>query len=187
MHSPPNARLTWIDESGTGIENLVVTYARGRIVVASHIVGPAATPFEVDYLVECDAAWRTRLVRVTRPADGLSVTLFADGDGNWTDDDGKTVTAAEGAIDVDISATPFTNTLPIRRLDLPIGGQADIVTAYVAVPELAVSRESQRYTRLAEGTYRFESLDSGFAREITVDGEGFVMDYPGLFVRRLEQ
>ena len=32
-------------------------------------------------------------------------------------------------------------------------------------------------------TYLFESLDSDFSREITVDQSGFVVDYPGLFTR----
>ncbi|MBT2512968.1 putative glycolipid-binding domain-containing protein [Arthrobacter sp. ISL-30] len=180
------ARLTWVDDSETGFENLVVTYGAGRIVAAGHVVGPAETPFEVDYLVQCDESWRTRLVRVTDAANGRHVTLHSDGDGNWTDESGNAVSAAAGATDVDISATPFTNTLPIRRVGLPIGGHIDIVTAYIAVPELVVSADVQRYTRIAERTYRFESRDSDFTRDIMVDGEGFVLDYPGLFTRRFD-
>ena len=88
-----------------------------------------------------------------------------------------------GALDVDIAATPFTNTLPIWRLGLGIGESADIVTAYIDVPALTVQSDPQRYTRLDERSYRYESRDSGFARDITVDDAGFVVDYPGLFRR----
>ena len=44
-----------------------------------------------------------------------------------------------------------------------------------------------RYTCLETGSagrkYKFESLDSGFIADITVDQDGLVEDYPGLFKR----
>jgi hypothetical protein len=90
----------------------------------------------------------------------------------------------DGAIDVDVSATPFTNTLPIRRLDLAEGQSADIRAAYVSLPELTVKIDPQRYTCLERGRrYRYESLDSEFVREIVIDAEGLVVTYPGLFKR----
>ena len=88
-----------------------------------------------------------------------------------------------GAIDVDLTITPLTNTLPIRRLDLEVGRSAEIATAYVDFPAMAVSRNPQRYTRLARDRYLFESLDRDFAREIEVDEAGLVVTYPGLFRR----
>ena len=33
------------------------------------------------------------------------------------------------------------------------------------------------------GLYRFESLSSGFRADIPVDGDGLVLDYPGVFRR----
>ena len=186
MRRHPASQFVWTDDSGTGLDRLVVTRSAGRIVATGHVNGPEATPFEVAYLVECDESWRTRLVRISDAADGRILELRADGDGTWTDGDGAALPLLNGAIDVDISATPFTNTLPIRRLELAIGGSADIRTAYSAVPDLTVSVDPQRYTRTAEGTYRYESLDSDFTRDITVDEHGFVLDYPGLFHRRLD-
>jgi uncharacterized protein len=90
-----------------------------------------------------------------------------------------------GAIDVDLAMTPFTNTLPIRRLGLAVGASADIIVVYVTFPDLAVIADPQRYTRLAERTYRFESLDGGFVRNIEVDEHGLVVTYPGLFRREV--
>jgi hypothetical protein len=98
----------------------------------------------------------------------------------------------EGCVDVDISATPFTNTLPIRRLGLEPGESAELRVAYVDVPELAVGPARQRYEYLEEraggGLYRFEAppieaLPSGFTAQIPVDVDGLVIDYPGLFRR----
>jgi uncharacterized protein len=86
---------------------------------------------------------------------------------------------------VDLSITPFTNTLPIRRLRLSVGESADIATAYLAFPRLTISPDLQRYTRVSSNEYRYESLDSDFVREIVVDSNGLVITYPGLF-RRIE-
>lgn len=186
MSQDPASRFVWADDSRTGLDRLVVTRSPGRIVATGHVIGPEATPFEVDYLVECDESWRTRLVRISDKVSGRILELRAAGDGTWTDGNDAELPPLNGAIDVDISATPFTNTLPIRRLELAIGGSADITTAYIAVPDFTMSADPQRYTRTAEGTYRFESLDSDFTRDITVDRDGFVLDYPGLFYRRLD-
>lgn len=95
--------------------------------------------------------------------------------------DGQLRRDLAGAIDIDLSFSPFTNTLPIRRLNLPVGASAEIITAYVEAPSLRVSPDPQRYTRVADDAYLYESLDSDFSRRVTVDADGFVLDYPGLF------
>jgi hypothetical protein len=186
MRRHPASQLVWTDESRTGLDRLVLTRSAGRIVATGHVNGPEATPFEVDYRVECDESWQTRLVRISDAAGGRIIELRATGDGTWTDGGNAALPHLNGAIDVDISATPFTNTLPIRRLELAIGDSADIRTAYIAVPEFTVSADPQRYTRTAERTYRYDSLDSDFTRDVTVDQDGFVLDYPGLFHRQLD-
>ncbi len=87
------------------------------------------------------------------------------------------------AYEVDISASPPSNTLPIRRLHLAVGVSADITTAYIRIPELDVVTDPQRYTRISQNEYLYESRDSDFRRTVTVDGEGLVIEYPGLFIR----
>ena len=52
---------------------------------------------------------------------------------------------------------------------------------YLAVPSLELSVSPQRYTRLDEHRWRFESLDSGFTAILTVDADGIVTEYEGLF------
>uniref|UniRef100_UPI004048F09B putative glycolipid-binding domain-containing protein n=1 Tax=Brachybacterium sp. GPGPB12 TaxID=3023517 RepID=UPI004048F09B len=97
--------------------------------------------------------------------------------------DGEARPDLDAAREVDISVSPLSNTLPIRRLGLAIGESADIVTAYVRVPELDVTTDPQRYTRTGEHEYLYESRDSDFHRYVTVDEEGLVLEYPGLFTR----
>ena len=42
-----------------------------------------------------------------------SLHLLTDGEGFWTTESGETIPLLKGCLDVDLSATPFTNTLPI--------------------------------------------------------------------------
>jgi hypothetical protein len=119
--------------------------------------------------------------------EGTRIELRADGQGNWTGSDGHARSEFDGCIDVDISATPFTNTLPIRRLELRPGASSGIEVLYVALfPTLELRRAEQRYTRLdaAGGArYLYESVATGFRVELLVDDDGLVMDYPGFWER----
>ena len=118
---------------------------------------------------------------VTRAATVGTLTI-EHGDDGWVVDGESRPDLAE-AVDIDIVLTPFTNTLPIRRHPLEIGEHADFVMAWVDVPSLEVSADPQRYTRLDDTHYRFDSLDSDFTRDLEVDADGVVVRYPGLFDR----
>jgi hypothetical protein len=177
-------RWEWLPDQGTGGEAFECECAadgqvlRGRI--AAELEGRR---IEGGYLVEADAAWVTRRVRVEIANLGRIVDLRANGIGRWSDAAGTWIPALDGCIDVDISLTPATNTLPIRRLGLPTGGSADITVAYILAPDLSLRAGAQRYTHLAERLWRFHSPEIGFTADISVDEEGFVVDYPGLFRR----
>ncbi|SAL20790.1 transcriptional regulator [Caballeronia peredens] len=181
--------VRWSQQDGTGLEHLVLDETPERIVIESAVVGEdGAHAFGLMYRIECDARWQvTRLA--LKLAGGATLDLHRK-DGNngdahaWTDANGAPHESLRGCIDVDITATPFTNTLPIRRLALERGERRVIRVAYVRVPELSVSAVEQAYTCLEPNhRYRYEGLDTGFTAEITVDADGLVVDYPGLFRR----
>jgi len=173
-------QLHWVGADSSDIES-AETAEVTMSADGCHVDGVIEGAGEIRYSIDTDASWATRTVRVV--TDTGALVLFADGRGNWTEGDGRVLDRLAGAIDVDLSATPLSNTLPIWRLGLSVGESADIVTAYIALPELTVAADPQRYTRLDERSYRYESRDSDFARDITVDDAGFVVDYPGLFRR----
>jgi uncharacterized protein len=177
----------WRDWSGTGIEHLVLREDEDGVVAESALLGTteAGAVFAVRYRISCDASWRVRELGISPVGDARRFELVGDGAGNWRNDAGVPMPEFAGAVDVDLAVTPFTNTLPIQRLGLVIGATAEIVVVYVSFPDLAVSTERQRYTRVAERRYRFESVDSDFVREIDVDERGLVLTYPGLFRREL--
>ena len=178
----------WRPWSGEGLEHLALAVAPESVIADGVIAGTAddGAAFAVRYRLACDGGWRVRALRVEVVGGGPSLALVADGAGTWTTAAGQPVPDLAGAVDVDLTASPFTNTLPIRRLGLPAGAAAEVAVAYVHVPELRLERALQRYTCLEPDVrYRFESLASGFTADIDVDAHGLVVTYPDLFRRAL--
>lgn len=134
-----------------------------------------------DYEVTLDRSWVFRELTL-HGHDDRHLEVRRGRDGTWSVNQ-ELRPDLKGAVDIDLSFSPFTNTLPVRRLNLPIGVRAEIITAYVDVPSLRVTPDPQAYTRTAINLYLYESLDSDFSREITVDADGFLIDYPGLYLR----
>ncbi len=140
--------------------------------------------FAIRYRIRCDRAWQVRTAEISLVGGNRKLELMGDGAGNWTDGSGKQLRRLKGAIDIDLSASPFTNTLPIRRLKLRTGQSAEILALYIRVPQLTLTTDPQRYTRLETGRrFRYESLDSDFTRVVTIDRDALVTSYPGLFRR----
>lgn len=83
----------------------------------------------------------------------------------------------------DLGWSPLFNSLPVMRDGLLEPGPArDYVMRWVDVPSLEVTASAQRYEPLGNGLVRFRS--GSFTAEIRFDGDGFVLDYPGI-ARRL--
>ncbi len=62
-----------------------------------------------------------------------------------------------------------------------VGETAEIDAAWIRFPELDVVRASQRYTRLADRRYLYQSRT--FQAELDVDDLGLVVTYPGIWKR----
>jgi len=187
--------VMWEPRNGAGLEHLRLTVQGDMVEADGVIIGvDEGQVFRVRYEIHCDAGWRAREVRVTMlDAGAPALHLGADGQGQWTTGAGRPIPTLGRCIDVDLSATAFTNTLPIRRLGLQPGALAELSVAYIDVPTLRVIPVRQRYGCLArdseEGRYRYESLPyaalpGGFTDDLLVDADGLVVDYPKLFRRR---
>jgi hypothetical protein len=159
----------WSDGSGWQLRGTVVGALDGR-------------PFRVRYGVILDELWRTRAVhialRAACPEEALQLSVD-ESQRWWT---GKAeVRALRDCIDVDLALSPSTATIPIRRLELDVGRSVEIVSAVVRFPELTGEPARQRYTRLGQTRYRFES--ETFSTDLEVDELGLVMTYPGGWIR----
>jgi hypothetical protein len=140
--------------------------------------GPCALTYEV----RLTARWRTRSARISGWAGGreLDLRLQAGTGGHWSVD-GVVQPHLDGCEDVDLSFTPATNTLPIRRLDLAVGGEGTSRAAWLRLPEFTFEPLVQRYERLATSTWKYGTADGVFVRKLTVRPDGVVADYPGLW------
>lgn len=177
----------WAAAQGGGLEHLELAVTAAGVEASGVVIGDDdGAAFGCAYTIRCDARWHVRSVEV-RLAGAGALVLEGDGAGNWRDAGGNRVAALAGCIDVDLACTPFTNTLPIRRLGPGLAQRQEIEVAYIGVarglpcPEVRPAR--QAYTCVAPRRYRFESLSEPFSAELETDGDGLVLRYPGLFGR----
>ena len=154
------------------------------------IAAPPDGPWRLRYEIELDSGWQTRRLQVTLEepeSTARAIELSRRPGDDWRDGEGRVLPDLADCVDVDIAATPFTNTLPVRRLEWRDGGPRTLRMVYVQVPELEVGPATQRYTRRAHSAsgsrFLYEGLDTDFRAEIALDRDGFVVDYPGIWER----
>lgn len=185
----PHTELYWQPAWTTGLEHLTLDETADDIdadgLVLVHDEGRG---LRLHYHVHCLPDWRVQGVEAQVEGDPPArCWLTTDGKGGWLDATGNLVERITGCIDVDIMATPFTNSLPIRRLNMNVGQSREIAVVYIKIPDLKVERAAQRYTFLArEGDnarYLYEGLDTDFKAELLVDSAGLVLGYQGLWQR----
>lgn len=130
------------------------------------------------YDVRCDESWRAREARVSGHIGDQTVDVLVetDGQGRWWRN-GEEQPGVAGCIDVDIAFTPATNTIPIRRLRLPVGASAPVSAAWLRFPDLSLALLQQSYRREGEHTYRYESGGGSFVAMLEVDDDGLVRQY----------
>ena len=112
--------------------------------------------------------------------------LVADGKGSWTIN-GQRYPELDGCLDLDLEASVVTNTIPVHRLALAVGGQGQSTAAYIRSSGLAVERLDQTYRRLpdASGKMRFDYRSPRFGYQDTLlfGSDGLAVEYPGIGAR----
>ncbi|WP_079242835.1 putative glycolipid-binding domain-containing protein [Chryseobacterium indologenes] len=87
---------------------------------------------------------------------------------------------------IDISLTPFTNTLPVNNLKLSENSSKKIDVIYIDVLNHHIRPVQQQYTRTTANKYLYENIENDFKAEISVDEKGLVTNYPRLFEKIAE-
>ena len=175
-HDVPRMESVRVQLSGQRVK------AYGRIVAAATASHPA---FSASYDLNTDETGATKRLSltVTLAERERQLSIARDEENMWLVQDHQSSKRAafEGALDVDLIFSPFFNALPIRRTG--IYQRSDSITVpvvYVRVPDLSVELETLTYTNSADGF----TLKSPVAEtSITVDDEGFILDYRGLAER----
>ena len=200
------AGLFWERSDTAGSEHALVDarsglYARGSALAVDPV------PYTCRYELQTDPSWVTARFEVNAEGAGWARSVRLElAAGRWrttTSEQGNLDAALAaaghpgaglpgtedpdllyGAFDVDLSGSPLTNTLPIRRLGLlkaEAGVARRVSVAWVLVPSLEVVQADQIYTPLGDGRVRFAS--ETFSADLAIDDDGFVRDYPGLAKR----
>jgi hypothetical protein len=167
-----------LDEPGLEVLRVVATDDGFR--VTSSLVHAGADPFGLQYQWSLDKEWRTKSLQLDlATSEHRLLEIERDGDASWRID-GRPRPDLNGCDEVDLSATPFCNTLAIRRM---AGTTGELTTVYVSFPDLSVTPSRQRYEAIGDNCWRYVDLGvaHGFTARVETDAEGFVAQYEGLF------
>ena len=187
------AILTWRAHDASRMESARVQLSGNRIKAYGRIVAAAAADthpaFSASYDLVTDESGATKRLSlsVTLAERDRQLSIARDEENMWliTDHQGQSRGSYEGALDVDVVFSPFFNALPIRRTGLY--RRVDSVTlpvVYVNLPDLTVSQASISYSSPAWTAPRASSCTRRWLTpRITVDADGFILDYPGLAAR----
>jgi uncharacterized protein len=177
-HDVPRMESVRVQLSGNRIK------ANGRIVAAATGSHPA---FSVSYDLVTDEAGATKRLSltVTLAERERQLSIARDEEGMWLvqDHNGTTTRLAyDGAMDVDVVFSPFFNALPIRRTGLYQRVESvALPVVYVTLPDLSVNPATISYISGDGDGIKVQSPVADTT--ITVDADGFILDYPGLAER----
>jgi uncharacterized protein len=173
----PNRMLRWMPVAGIGLEHLELTEQPGGITARSTVIGSFNDrDFGASYEMHLDSGWVFRSLRLDR-SDGKSLTLESDGSGGWSRP------GFERCVDIDIGVTPFTNTLPIHRTRFAPNVPQHFHMAWIPLDTLEPFVDEQIYTMRDKTHFHYAAADGSFEADLTVDADGLVLDYPGLYRR----
>jgi uncharacterized protein len=190
--------LLWTRTDTAGAEHVTFDDRRG-LTARGVQVAIDPIPYACRYELYTDEGWATarfeataegagwlRTVRMERAAGRWRVTTAEQGDLDAAlRAAGRAASAPlpgiedpdslADAYDVDLYASPLTNTLPLRRVGLV---DVSITAAWVLLPSLAVVASEQTYTVLGDNRVRYAS--GTFRADLDLDAGLFVTNYAGM-------
>lgn len=177
--------ILWTGREYYSLENCLIKEGEAGADILSTIIGMyERTIYQVSYHIKTNKDWHTTSLAIhSRQGNHIDHHLLeSNGAGSWKMD-GKDAPQYQGCLDVDIPLTPFTNTLPIRRLNMAHGAVQEIKVIYADMLAREIKPVRQQYTRLSGKEYHYQNIPNDFEATIQVDAHGFVVDYPELFIR----
>lgn len=177
--------LLWRGVEYYSLENCLVSIGNIGNKINSTIVGCYQDKiYTIAYHMETDATWQTHFVEIEYSINDKQnkIILRKESDNYWLLNNSR-ADLFKHCTDVDIAVTPFTNSLPINRLQLSLQEEKKIRLIYINILNNEVKAVEQSYRRVADSKYLYQNIPNDFEAEIEVDEYGFVVDYPSLFKR----
>ena len=173
-----------LDVPGHDVARLVSTRT-GAEIRGMAVFLDAGAPTALKYRVASDSGWHTTGATVDGWRHGQTVDLHIrrTPDLGWSLN-GRACPAVAGCVDLDLSFTPATNLLPLRRLRLDVGAKAEVRSAWLEWPKAVLTPLVQRYARRSSDVYGYEAELPGtdpFTATLRVGADGWVLDYADLW------
>ena len=182
--------IIWSGIKNTQTENCIVQMNDNLGVKAKGTITgvDAGFIFKIDYSIKLGGNWQTLGFEIkAQLANTINYIKFdSDGNGNWTVNN-KALPEFAGCIDIDIALTPFTNSLPVNRLNMQPGQQQLIKVLYIDVVKQELLPVEQMYTCINATTYKYQNTTDDFEAIIHVDENGLVEIYESLFTQVMKQ
>lgn len=175
--------IIWKGLQTLSLEYCTITSGSKQITIQSVVLGLGeSVPFSLRYLVNLTADWRVLSAEINIALAGKeeTVRLRHDEYDSWFQNDMEKK-EFKGCQVLDISLTPFTNSLVICSRSFVTGEPQKIKTVYIDILEQKITAKEQAYTSFADSTFQFENTDDDFKVVIEVVPPGLVSFYPGLF------
>lgn len=169
----------WRGLDPTSLEVLRIFETSGGISAHSTLSVNSDPSYALSYEWQLDATWRTVWLRLrVEGEEQRSLLIERSGESSWLVD-GIARPDLDGCDEVDLSVTPFCNTLALKRL----AGEGELMALYISFPEMTMQPSLQRYERLSVRSFRYVDLGAnrGFDARLDVDAKGIVTRYEGLF------
>lgn len=170
----------WRRVDEPGLELMALSRGPSGLSVRSTLIHAGAASVGLRYRWELDPSWRTRTLHIGRTdAVEKSLAIERTGDTSWRVD-GEARPDLSGCHEVDLSATPFCNTLAIRRFGNAAG---EWLALFVEASVLTCQPSRQRYEPLGPRAWRYvdKGVSDGFTARLDLDEEGLVAKYEHLF------
>jgi hypothetical protein len=145
--------------------------------VFRHPSGPA----HLSYSVNCDRAWLTSsgLIQGVIGARPIDARIIRE-DAGWRFN-GELAPGLGHLLDLDLSFTPATNFLQLKRFALPLGEAVALPAAWFNLEIGALTELRQIYQRRDAHRLSYRAPDVGYEGLLELSPNGFVRRYPGLW------
>jgi len=176
--------IIWKGILYNSLEYFQLAENENAILAKSKIIGTHEDKFYmVEYFLMIDKEWNVLSFEIEFEVNNKKKKFSGVQMNNEWVINGKIDPLYSGFEFIDISLTPFTNTLPIRKLRLSHRQEKEINVIYLNILEDYIKPVKQKYRKNSELKFRYENIPNDFEADIEVDELGLVILYPSLFER----
>jgi uncharacterized protein len=151
--------------------------------VFRHWAGAAS----LSYSVRCDRDWKTLWGRVHGAIGERRIDYLVMREEDAWLLNGEEAPGLAHLSDLDLSFTPATNFLQVKRVALPLGETVHSPAAWFDLEAGALTELRQIYQRRGDLALHYQAPDVGYEGLLELTPSGFISNYPGLWAADQER